>query len=74
MITQDENESSSGQMKRGESIEDEKRRKYTLCANLCCWTLRAVAVGRMRERDPEYGDTEGTTANRVLDDNARCMM
>lgn len=49
-------------------------RKHTLCANLCCWTLRAVAVGRMRERDPEYGDTEGRTAARVLDDNARCMM
>ena len=28
----------------------------------------------MRERDPEYGDTEGRTADRVLDDNARCMM
>ena len=31
-------------------------------------------MGRMRERDPEYGDTEGRTAARVLDDNARCMM
>ena len=46
----------------------------TLCANLCCWRLRAVAEGRKRARDPEYGAEEGKTAARVLDDNARCII
>jgi len=43
----------------------------TLCANLCC--CRLIAVGRMREGEFEYGDTEDRAVARDLEVNARCM-
>ena len=46
----------------------------TLCANLCCWRLRAVAEGRNRARDPEDVVEDGRNAARVFDENARCMV